>query len=130
LPHTRTPQPGQAAKEAGPEFDAVHLKTWKDCVEDNAKRRLYVKALGYQLKATNETAKEKMAQAKLPPGLTPDDYGFGLLRNDGKTPRPAYDYLKTENPNAPIQKEPTRTLDIEAYIPDGMAPIGYAADYQ
>jgi hypothetical protein len=71
-----------------------------------------------------------MAQAKLPAGLTPDDYGFGLLRHDGKTPRPAYDYLKNENPNAAILQEPTRTLDVEAYIPDGMAPVGYTADYQ
>ena len=23
-----------------------------------------------------------------------------------------------------------RTVDVEAYIPDGMAPIDYAADYQ
>lgn len=125
LPHNRTP-----AKEDGPDFDQVHLKTWQDCIEDNAKRRLYVKTLGYQFKAGNETAKEKMKDAKLPLGQTQDDYGFGLMRADGQTPRPTYDYLKTQNPNAAVMKTPERTVDIEAYIPDGATPIGHQFDYQ
>jgi hypothetical protein len=118
-------------KEDGPDFDAVHLASWKDCIEDNARRRLYVKTLGYQFKAGNETAKDRMArEARLPPGMKPDDYGFGLLRADGKTPRPAYLYLKDQNPNTSILKSPTRTLDVEAYIPDGATPIGHAFDYE
>ena len=125
LPHTR-----KSAKEDGSDFDAVHLKTWRDCIEDNAKRHLYVKTLGYQFKAGNETAKEKMKEAKLPTGQTPDDYGLGLFRNDGQTPRPTYNWLKTDNPNAAIIKTPERTIDIEAYIPDGATPIGHQFDYQ
>lgn len=125
FPHARTP-----AKEDGADFDDVHLKTWQECVEDNVKRRLYVKALGYQFKAGNETAKEKMNQAKLPAGLSADDYGFGLMRADGKTARPTYSWLKNDNPNAAVQKTPERTVDIEAYIPDGATPIGHAFDYQ
>jgi hypothetical protein len=90
-----------------------------------------VKALGYQLKAGNETIKERLAkEAKLPAGMTGDDYGFGLVRADGKTPRPAYDWLRDANPNAGILKTPKRTLDIEAYIPDGATPDGYPFDYQ
>jgi hypothetical protein len=127
FPHAR----GANAKEDGPDFDDVHLKTWRDCVEDNAKRRLYVKALGYQLKAGNETLKDRMAaEAKLPPGMTADDYGFGLVRADGKTPRPAYEWLRDANPNAQILKTPKRTVDVEAYVPDGATPEGYTFDYQ
>jgi hypothetical protein len=125
MPHAR-----KSAREDGPEFDAVHLATWRDCVEDNARRRIYVKALGYQWVAQNETAPEKMKGAKLPPGHTQHDYGFGLLRADGKTPRPVYDWIKQTNPNRAVTTTPKRTLDIEAYIPDGMTPVGYAFDYQ
>lgn len=131
FPHARAPKPGEPVKEDGPEFDAVHLKTWRDCLEDNARRRLYVKALGYQLKAGNETIKERMAaEAKLPPGMTGDDYGFGLVRSDGKTPRPAYEWLRDANPNAEVLKTPKRTLNVEAYVPDGATPEGYPFDYQ
>jgi hypothetical protein len=126
FPHARTP-----AKEDGPEFDAVHLKTWRDCLDDNGRRRLYVKALGYQLKAGNETLKERMtAEGKLPPGRAPDDYGFGLVRADGQTPRPAYEFLRDQNLNRALEETPERTLDLEAYVPDGATPVDYAFDYQ
>ena len=126
FPHAR-----QKPLDDGADFDNVHLASWKDCIEDNAKRRLYVKALGYQFKAGNETTKERMAaEAKLPGGRTPDDYGFGLMRADGRTPRPTYDWLKNSNPNQTIQQMPERTLDVEAYIPDGATPVGYQFDYQ
>ncbi len=126
FPHAR-----KEPKEDGADFDAVHLASWKDCIEDNARRRLYVKTLGYQFKAGNETSKERMQnEAKLPTGMIQDDYGFGLLRADGKTPRPTYLYLKSENPNAVILKSTERKLDIEAYIPDGYTPIGHTFDYE
>ncbi len=126
FPHAR-----KEPKEDGPEFDAVHLKTWQGCLEDNAQRKLYVKALGYQFTAGNETAKERMEkESKLPPGHRPDDYGFGLLRADGHTPRPAYNWLKETNPNRAILTTPERTVDIEAYVPDGMTPVGYPFDYR
>jgi hypothetical protein len=92
---------------------------------------LYVKALGYQLKAGNETSKERMtAEAKLPAGRTQDDYGFGLLRADGHTPRPAYEWLKEKSGNAALLAAAPRTVDVEAYIPDGAVPEGYTVDYQ
>ena len=126
FPHARTP-----VLEDGPEFDAVHLTSWRECVEDNARRRLCVKALGYQLLAGNETAKERMEkEAKLPPGHTPDDYGFGLIRANGKTPRSTYQWLKKSNPNADVLKTPERTLDVEAYVPDGATPVDYEFDYE
>jgi len=125
IPHTRKPP-----EEDGASFDAVHLATWRDCLTDNARRRLYVKALGYQFVAGNETARERMAkEAKLPTGRTQDDYGFGLVRADGHTPRPAYDWLKTGGINAAVLKGDERTLDIELYIPDNMVPAGHKYDY-
>jgi hypothetical protein len=126
FPHAR-----KEPKEDGPDFDAVHLQTWRDCLEDNARRKLYVKALGYQFVAENETAKERLEkEAKLPAGHTANDYGFGLLRADARTPRPAYSWLKESNINREVLGTPERTLDIEAYIPDGMTPVGYAFDYR
>lgn len=126
FPHAR-----KEPKDDGADFDAVHLASWKDCIEDNARRRLYVKTLGYQFKAGNETSKDRMqTEAKLPKGMSQDDYGFGLLRADGKTPRPTYLFLKNENPNAAILKSTERKLDIEAYLPDGYRPIGHQFDYE
>jgi len=126
FPHAR-----KEPKDDGADFDAVHLASWKECIEDNAKRRLYVKTLGYQFKAGNETSRERMdKEARLPPGLNQDDFGFGLLRADGKTPRPAYLYLQEQNPNAAILKSTERKLDIEAYIPDGYTPVGHTFDFE
>jgi hypothetical protein len=126
VPHTRKPP-----EEDGKSFDAAHLATWRDCLEDNARRRLFVKALGYQFAAGNETAKDRMEkEARLPAGMKQDDYGFGLVRADGKTPRPAYDWLKTRDYNAGLFKEDGRTVDIELYMPDGATPVGYQYDYE
>ena len=126
FPHARQPP-----QDDGAGFDQVHLQTWQECLEDNLRRRLYVKTLGYQLVAGNETARERMqAEAKLPPGRIPDDYGFGLVRADGRTPRPAFTWLQTRDYNAPLRRTPERTVDIELYMPDGATPVGYVYDYQ
>jgi hypothetical protein len=126
VPHARKPP-----EEDGPSFDAAHLATWKDCLEDNARRRLYVKTLGYQFAAGNETARERTEkEARLPAGRGPDDYGFGLVRADGKTPRPAYDWLKARAYNAPLTSGPDRVMDIELYVPDGATPVGHTYEYQ
>jgi len=126
FPHAR-----KVPADDGANFDAVHLSTWRDCIEDNARRRLYVKVLGYQFAAGNETARDRMAkEVKLPPGRTADDYGFGLVRADGRTPRPAYSWLKDSNPNRAVNALPSRTVDVEAYIPDGATPVGYSFDYR
>lgn len=126
VPHTRKP-----AEEDGKSFDEVHLTTWRDCLEDNARRRLYVKALGYQFAAGNETSRERMEkETQLPQDRKQDDYGFGLVRADGKTPRPAYDWIKKRNYNADLLKGDGRTVDIELYVPDDATPIGYKYDYE
>lgn len=126
FPHARNPP-----QEDGKAFDQIHLESWQQCLEDNVRRRLYVKALGYQFAAGNETAKERMQnEAKLPAGHSQDDYGFGLVRADARTPRPAYTWLQTRDFNAPLRQTPERTVDIELYMPDGSTPVGYQHEDQ
>ena len=52
------------------------------------------------------------------------------FRADGHTPRPAYNWLKETNPNRAILTTSERTVDLEAYVPDGMTPVGYSFDYR
>lgn len=86
-------------------------------------------ALGHQLAAGNKTARERLQkELKLPAKITQDDFGFGLVRADGKSPRPAYDCLKKADPNAAILKQKERAVDVEAFVLDGMVPLGYQYD--
>ncbi len=112
-PHAQTP-----AKDDAATFDELHLEQWKACIEWNAKHRLYQKILPYQLHAHNERDDDgKIRQtARLPAGHTIDDYGFGILRRDGKIPRPTYEWLAKTRVNADILRAPTRRLSIE-YVP-------------
>lgn len=80
--------------------------------------------------AGNETARERLSkELKLPAKMTQDVFGFGLVRADGKTPRPAYDWLRKADPNAPLLKDKERAMDVEAFVSDGMVPVGYQYDY-
>ncbi len=126
------PHSGNPPQEDGIGFDKTHLQTWKECLEDNARRRIYVKALGYQFAAGNETSRERLQkEGRFAAGRTQDDYGYGMLRVDGRTPRPTYDWLKKQDLNAQILgSSGTRTVDIELYDPDGAVPVGYKYDYQ
>ena len=126
------PHSGNPPKEDGAGFDEIHLQTWKECLEDNVRRRLYVKTLGYQFTAGNETSRERLQkEGHLPAGRSQDDYGYGLLRADGHTPRPTYDWLKKQDLNHRIiGPSGTRTVDIELYVPDGAVPVGYKFDYE
>lgn len=126
IPHTRTP-PEDDAKS----FDEVHLTTWRECIEDSQKRRLFTKIFGYQFAAGNETAKDRVQkEARFPAGMTQDDFGFGMLRADGKTPRPTYDWLKKLDYNAPLLKDDGRTVNVEIFVTDGMVPVGYKYEYE
>lgn len=109
-PHTRKPP-----RDDGDTFDSEHLKQWRACIEWNAENRLYQKILPYQLHARNERDDDgKTAETvRLPEGLTIDDYGFGLLRRDGRTPRPTYEWLLETQVNATILHEPRQRLVIE-----------------
>ena len=67
------------------------------------------------------------APIKLPEGHTIDDYGFGLVRSDGKTPRPTYDWLLQAQVNQPINAEPVLTMDLTFEWPPDYEwePVGY-----
>jgi hypothetical protein len=58
---------------------------------------------GEQFDAGNERGLD-MSRVTLPEGRQIDDYGFGLTRRDGTTPRPTYDWLLEAQVNRPIQK--------------------------
>ena len=44
--------------------------------------------------------------------MTIDEYGFGIVRHDGRTPRPVYRWIEKTQPNGPIGALPKRTLDV------------------
>ena len=116
----------------GEYFDKTHLNEWKKCIDEAREGRLYQKYFPYQFVAGNETKvkgieTDEYAQKYLPAGMTIDDYGFGLMRRDGKTPRPTYDWLLKEQVNNAIRKKPSRMCDVS--IPyDGYVPVGYEYD--
>jgi hypothetical protein len=74
-------------------FDTKHMDEWKACIGDIRRMGLYQKYLPYQLDALNESGPAELRTTEysgkyLPSGMTIDDFGFGILRKDGKTPRP------------------------------------------
>jgi beta-galactosidase GanA len=101
----------------GEGFDQGQLGQWKTCIEEAWKDGLYWKILPYQFYAGNESANDALKDPKnsiaLPSGHVPDDYGFGILRRDGKTPRPTYEWLLRAQINKSIQKNPVLTTNVE-----------------
>jgi hypothetical protein len=112
-------------------LDQTQLDQWRECIEWNARNRLYQKILPYQLAAGNERddAEGKIKERiKLPAGRTIDDYGFGILRADGKAPRPTYDWIARTQPNAAIRARPKLQSDVTfnpifGALPAGAAPV-------
>ncbi len=108
------PHAGNPPREDGPAFDAMQIEQWRDCIEWNQKNRLYQKILPYQFAAGNERNDDGhiAEKSQLPAGMTIDDYGFGMMRRDGLTPRPLYWWLVGAGPNRSIVEHPLRTLDV------------------
>ena len=109
--------PHENGKNDGEFFDQTHLNTWKTCIEVAQKSGLYQKYMPYQFHAKNESGPERLktkeyAQKHLAPGLTIEDYGCGLVRSDGITPRPTYHWLLENRPNLPISRQPIRIMDV------------------
>ncbi|MCX6362006.1 MAG: cellulase family glycosylhydrolase [Armatimonadetes bacterium] len=117
-------------------LDQTQVDQWRECIEWNAKNRLYQKILPYQLAAGNERddAEGKIKERiKLPAGRTIDDYGFGILRSDGKTPRPVYDWIARAQPNAAILARPKRKADVAFNpifdaLPAGASPVQWHSE--
>jgi hypothetical protein len=118
-PHGRGEDDAQA-------LDRMMTEQWAACLDAADKYGLYQKILPYQLQAGNERndGGQIATETRLPEGHTIDDYGFGILRRDGRTPRPTYDWLKERDFNRAIRESPTRRVDVEFWSWDGKAPVG------
>lgn len=121
LPHQQDPP-----QDDGTVFDDDQVKNWKDPIEYNLSYKTYWKLFPYQLHAGNDICKYEIdTYAKLPPGLVGDDYGFGIFRRDGTTPRPAYTWLKGRNVNGALTSTQSTNYDVKIPAPEKLRPIGY-----
>ena len=113
----------------GKGFDDGQMNEWKKCIEDTLHHRMYWKILPYQFAAGNEACNDAMKDPKagiqLPAGHTLDDYGFGIIRNDGKTPRPTYQWLARDQVNKPLLENASFTTDVAIPADGSRIPQGY-----
>jgi hypothetical protein len=122
-PHDRQP-----AVDDAKFFDDEMIREYKDCLDGARKYGLYQKVLAYQFVAGNECKPAGIEEkVRLPKGMTLDDYGYGWLRKDGKTPRPLYEWIKKLNFNAPLVSEPSREVTVGYGLP-GWKPKGFPVD--
>ena len=119
--------PHDQGEEDGPALDRMMLEQWRECLEAAETYGLYQKVMPYQFHAGNERDDHKdiASVLRLPEGHTVDDYGFGILRRDGKTPRPVYDWLRERDFNREIRRQPATAVTVEFWSWDQRAPVGY-----
>ncbi|MFA5206275.1 MAG: cellulase family glycosylhydrolase [Lentisphaeria bacterium] len=86
-------------------FDRMQKAMLADCIEFNLRTGLYQAMFPYQLAAGNEGGRDVVGKLDFGPGRTQDDFGFGLLRADGRTPRPSFQWLQERQANAPLTQE-------------------------
>jgi hypothetical protein len=122
-PHTH--KPPQKDREF---FDQEQLHQWQACLVRNRDLGLYAKLLPYQFQAGNERDDDGQirSRAQLPPGMTIDDFGFGIVRRDGRTPRPVYDWLVEEQYNRCLLSETAYEVDVRYRPKRKVMPVGYA----
>jgi len=123
--------PHTSGQDDGTTYDNHQRDWWRDALDIVQSSGIYTKALGYQLHATDGGPRAGCRgdgfcwpESILPAGYTPEDYGFGLFRRDGTTPRPSYTYLQSRNFNGPVQLN-TRYQTVSLYSPD-LDPANYA----
>jgi len=118
--------PHSRGRDDARELDRMMIEQWQACLDAAEKYGLYQKLLPYQFHAGNERNDDGNIDAKtnLPEDHTIDDYGFGIVRRDGITPRPIYDWLKRRDFNRAIHEQPTQVIDAEFWSWDGKAPEG------
>lgn len=119
--------PHDRDQEDGPALDRMMTEQWAACLDAAQKHCLYQKLLPYQFAAGNERNDDgKIAETlRLPEGHTVDDYGFGIVRRDGKTPRPVYGYLRERDFNRDIRETPMSTREVEFWSWDRKMPEGH-----
>jgi hypothetical protein len=86
-------------EENAPEiWDNQQRDMLAECIQFAIKSGLYQKFFIYQFQAGNEAEGDRIAEAGVafPEGRTVHDYGFGLMRADGRTPRPAWEWIAAE----------------------------------
>ena len=88
--------------------------------------------LPYQFAAGNERDDDQQIRqrSQLPADLTIDDFGFGIVRRDGRTPRPTYQWLLQEQVNRAIQEEPVYEVDVSCRPALDRVPVGYDYSWQ
>ncbi|HJN19006.1 MAG TPA: cellulase family glycosylhydrolase, partial [Armatimonadota bacterium] len=103
--------PHDRGKEDAETLDALHKAQWEACLNAALEQGIYQKILPYQYSAGNERNDDGEIETKtnLPDGLAIHDFGFGIVRSDGITPRPTYDWLKALQFNAWMNDEPRPT---------------------
>lgn len=123
------PHDWKPTKEDGPTFDAKQLEDYRNCFTNNNDLHLYNKVLPYQFFAGNERDDDGKIKttAKLPDGMTIDDYGYGIVRRD-LSPRPTYAWLLKNRLNSTIFHRPSVTTSVFVSTKVPMKPAGY--DYK
>jgi hypothetical protein len=123
------PHNSKPAKQDGPTFDEKQTEDYQTCFEKNNELHLFDKVLPYQFQAGNERDDDGAIKttAKLPDGMTIDDYGFGIVRRD-MTPRPTYKWLMESQVNTTFARRPSTTVNVFVPTKTPMKPVGY--DYK
>jgi hypothetical protein len=107
-------------------FDEAMIDQWKQVIWSARHLGIYQKYFPYQFAAGNEcTAGGKVDEVRLPEGMTLDDFGFGIVRSDGKTPRPIYNWLLEQQFNADIAAKPSLVTDVRFRPVRPAVPIGH-----
>ena len=122
--------PHAGGREDGPIYDTHQRDWWHDALNVVGSSGIYAKAIGYVLHGPDGAPRPGCRGGgvcwpapRLPRGRVPEDYGFGLFRRDGVTPRPAYTYLRERNFNAPVQRAARRQA-VRVRSPN-LDPSGY-----
>jgi hypothetical protein len=121
--------PHDRGEEDGPVLDRLMTEQWQQCLDAAEHYGLYQKLFAYQLHANNERNDDgQIAQrVRLPEGQTIDDFGFGILRRDGVSPRPVYEWLKQRDFNRSIRLQPATTATVEFWSADRRKAAGAEA---
>jgi len=108
-------------------LDRMHLEQWRKCIELAQEIGLYSRILPYQFAAGNERDDDGQiaTKAQLPAGLTIHDFGFGIVRADGRTPRPTYEWLRAQELNAGLGPDGPRTVEAWIANVESLRPEGY-----
>jgi len=124
---------GAWGNATGAQLDATQQEFWRDVLNISDSTRYYQKVIGYQLWANDcpgfADQYEQVPSDLASTGMTYEDYGFGLVRANGTTPKPSYLYLRDQRDyNAHIlgaNGSATASGYVTVYAP-AKKPVGYS----